>query len=230
MHVRRPVPFGLLVVLCLAFLATPASSAIKGRAYGVYANLPSLGVSSVTNCDSGWLNAISGGARSSYKNNVSYGNTLYVDHMESESHGDRCKGHSGSKLDAGWILRGQRAEVTWTHMESADEDTCCRPEDADDIASVFAGLTFGGTPVAVTGRPNQVVSIPGVATLILNESRHDADGDCDDDDSEHRALHLILANGEEVILASSKFDSDDDCCFASPTRPTTWGALKSHYR
>ena len=41
---------------------------------------------------------------------------------------------------------------------------------------------------------------------------------------------LRVANGEEVILASSKFDSDDDCCFASPTRPTTWGALKSHYR
>jgi len=129
--------------------------------------------------------------------------------MESESHGDRCKGHSGSKLDAGWVLRGQRAEVTWLHMESADEDTCCRPEDVGRHRVRVRGPHVWRRPVAVTGRPNQVLSIPGVATLILNESRHDPDGDCDDDDSEHRALHLILANGEEVILASSKFDSDD---------------------
>src|ERR1051326_9461916 len=120
----------------------------------LYANLPGYGISSATHCDSGWLDRASGGARSSYKDNVAYGNVLHVDHMESESHGDRCKGHSGSKLDAGWIMKGAPCEVTWVHMESTDEDTCCKPNDVDDRPSTFVGLTFAGKPVTVTGRPN----------------------------------------------------------------------------
>ena len=230
MSARRPVPYGLLAFLTAASIAGPARAEVKGRAYGVYANLPAFGITSLTQCDSGWLNSVSGGSRSSYKDNVSFGNALHVDHMESESHGDRCKGHSGSKLDSGWILKGQPGEVTWLHMESADEDTCCRPQDRDDLPASFEGLTFGGNAVVATGRTNQVVSIPGVATLILNESKHERDDDCDDDNAEHRALHLILANGNEVILASSKFDSDDDCCLLTPTRAATWGELKAHYR
>lgn len=230
MPARRPLPHGLLAVLCAVSFTTPALAEVKGRAYGVYANLPGYGLSNVTHCDSGWLDPLRGGSRSSYRDNVSYGDALSIEHMESESHGDRCKGHSGSDLDAGWILKGQPAEVTWLHVESDDEDLCCRPDDPDDIASQFLGLTFGGVPVKVTGRANQVVSIPGVAMLILNESKHDRDSDCDDDNAEHRALHLILPNGNEVILGSSKFDTDDDCCLSVPTHPSTWSALKSHYR
>src|SRR5262249_43317539 len=183
----------------------------------------SYGINHLTNCDTGWLDPVMGGSRSSYKNGVSYGNTLHVDHMQSESHGDRCKGHSGSSLDGGYIMKGAPSEVTWVHLESADEDTCCHPEDVDDDPSVFVGLTFGGRPVVVTGMPNQVVTIPGVATLILNEVIHDHDDDCDDDNSEHHALHWILAGStQEVILGSAKFDSDDDCCLAAPVKKSTW--------
>lgn len=226
----RPTSSGLLAAVCALSVAANAAAGVKGRAYGLYANLPSYGISNLTQCDTGWLDPITGGSRSSYKNGVSYGATLHVDHMESESHGDRCMGHSGSSLDAGYIMKGMPSEVTWLHMESADEDTCCRPQDEDDDASVFVGLTFGGRPVAVTGKPNQMVAIPGVATLILNESKHEADDDCDDDNTEHHALHWILAGGQEVILGSTKFDSDDDCCLAAPVQRSTWGAIKAHYR
>lgn len=230
MHRRRPALRWLAAILLAISAVTPALADVKGRAYGCYANLPSYGVPSTTHCDSGWLDRISGGARSSYKVNVSYGNTLHVDYMESESHGDNCKGHSGSKLEAGWIMKGSPCEVTWVHMESADEDTCCKPNDVDDLPSIFVGLTFGGQPVTVTGRQNQTLRIIGVATLILNEVKHDPDFDCDDDNSEHRALHLILANGNEVMLAVSKFDSDDDCCNTTPTHNSNWGAVKAIYR
>jgi hypothetical protein len=218
-------------VLLLGFAATPALADVKGRAYGCYADLSGYGVTAVTNCDSGWLDRRSGGSRSSYKSNVSYGDLLHIDYMESESHGDNCKGHSGSKVESGWIMRGTPCEVTWKHMESADEDTCCKPNDIDDLPSVIEGLTFGGRPVVVTGRANQTLTIPGQATLILNEVKHEAgDNDCDNDDEEHHALHLILKNGNEVILASAKFDSDDDCCNLTPTRHPSWGEVKSIYR
>jgi hypothetical protein len=226
------MPFGLLAAAGVLAIAVNASASVKGRAYGCYANIPSDGVYNVTNCDTGWLDPVSGGARSSYKNNIQYGTALRVDHMESESHGDRCKGHSGSSIEGGYIMKGRPGEVTWMHMESADEDTCCRPEDVDDIASVFVGLTFGGKPVVVTGQPNQTLTIPGVATLILNERKHDHDDDCDDDDGEHHSMHWIQSGsgGGEVILGAAKFDSDDDCCRVVPVQRSTWGGLKASYR
>jgi hypothetical protein len=230
MHALRPPRPLAAALLLLCATAAPSLAEVKGRAYGCWANMPSYGIGDVTQCDSGWLDRMNGGSRSSYKSNVSYGNTLHVDSMESESHGDRCRGHSGSKVEAGWIGKGMPWEVTWTHMESADEDTCCKPEDVDDRPSIFVGLTFGGRPVNVTGRPNQTIFLTGQATLILNETRHEQDNDCDDDNLEHRALHLILSRGDEVILACAKFDSDDDCCMAAPVHRSRWGEVKSHYR
>ncbi|MEQ1834534.1 MAG: choice-of-anchor P family protein [Candidatus Eisenbacteria bacterium] len=230
MLLRRPAATWLVAVLLTATALSPASADVKGRSYSMYANLPNYGVNPVTHCDSGWLDRATGGARSSYKGNISYGNILRCDYMESDSHGDRCKGRSSSKLEAGWIGKGMPFEVTWTHMESADDDTCCAPQDRDDIPSVFVGLTFAGQCVTVTGRQNQTLSVPGVATLILNEVKHDDDTDCDNDDAEHHALHLILKNGNEVILGASKFDSDDDCCMVTPGARPTWGMVKAHYR
>jgi hypothetical protein len=230
MHLRRPTNSWLAAVLLTVTAMSPALASVKGRSYAMYANLPNYGVSSTTHCDSGWLDSNRGGSRSSSISNVSYGNILRCDYMESESHGDRCRGRSTSKLEAGWIMKGQPFEVTWTHMETADDDTCCRPLDRDDIPSLIVGLTFAGQPVTVTGKANQTLSIPGEATLIINEVRHEVDGDCDEDNEEHHALHLILRNGNEVILGSSKFDSDDDCCLTTPTTRNSWGMVKAYYR
>lgn len=230
MHLRRPTISRLAAVLLSVSAISPAFASVKGRSYAMYANLPNYGVSSTTHCDSGWLDGVRGGSRSSYKSNVSYGNILRCDYMESESHGDRCRGRSTSKLEAGWIMKGQPFEVTWTHMESADDDTCCKPFDRDEIPSVILGLTFAGQPVTVTGRANQTLSIPGEATLIINEVKHESDGDCDEDNEEHHALHLILRNGNEVILGATKFDSDDDCCLTTPATRNSWGMVKAYYR
>jgi hypothetical protein len=230
MHRRRPGLCHVIGVLLTASIGARASADVNGRAYACYANLPSLGVTATTHGDSGWLNLRSGGSRSSSRSNVSYGDVLHVDEMESESHGDNCKGHNHNSLSAGWILKGSLAEVRWTHIESDDDDACCKPHGPHDLKSVVEGLTFGGRRVTVTGGENQTLTIPGRATLILNEVRRGSDGDCDDDDVEHHALHLILNNGNEVILAASKFDRDGGCCRTTPTRTTTWGAVKVHYR
>lgn len=228
MFVARLSRVILAVCLGLAF-GSAAHADVRGRAYGMYVNLPNYGVSATYHGDSGWLTR-SGGNKSCNKGNVCYGNLVKCDYMESESHGDRCKGHSGTKLESGYLMKGQPFEVTWLHMESADEDTCCKPQDRDDLPALIQGLTFGGVPVTVTGKANQTLTLPG-ATLIVNEVRHDSSGsNCDDDDTEHHALHLILRNGNEIILCSSKFDSDDDCCMVTPTARSTWGAVKAHYR
>ena len=43
-------------------------------------------------------------------------------------------------------------------------------------SSVVTNLAFGGSSVVVTGAPNQMTSIPGVATLVINEQIIDPSG------------------------------------------------------
>jgi hypothetical protein len=229
MH-RRPHGTCLLAaVLLTVTVVTPAAADSKGRAYACYASLPSYGITPMTQCDSGWQDRRASGSRSTQQSNLSYGNVLHIDYMESESDGDKCKGKNRNKLGAGWILKGSPAEVTWQHMESDDDDACCKRQKGDDLRSTIVGLTFGGQPVTITGQPNQALTIPGQGTLILNELKHDSDDECDDDD-EHLALHLILKNGNEVILAGAKHHSDDHCCSTTPTLSSSWGAVKAYYR
>jgi len=230
MHRCCPGLCAVAVVLLLATASSSASADVNGRAVACYANLPSYGLTPTTHGDSGWLNLRAGGWRSSTASAVAYGDVLHIDAMESESKGDQCKGHSHNQLDSGWILRGWPAEVKWTRIESDDDDTCCKPHGPHDLRSAFEGLTFGGRLVNVTGRENQTLTIPGQVTLILNEVRHGSPGDCDDDDVEHVALHLLLKNGNEVVLASARFNGQHDCCKTTPTRTSTWGAVKVHYR
>jgi hypothetical protein len=229
---RRSVVAGLLVLLC-ATAFTPANAGVKARAFAVRAKLDKYGLSNHLDCDSGWLDGSRGGSRSN-SGSISNGYVLHVDHMESESHGDHCKGRSSSTLDAGWILKGTANEVTWTRIETADEDTCCRAVDVDYLPAVIQGLTFAGRPVVVTGQPNQTIVANGV-TLVINERKSDRDDDdhsehCDDDDDEHYAVHLKFGNGDEVILGMAKFDSEDDCCKPTATRRSTWGMVKAAYR
>ena len=229
---RCPNLNGLLCLLC-ALLAAPSLAGVNGRAYAVHAKLDKYGIPERDECDSGWIDHSRGGSVSN-SGSISKGDVLHVDHMESESHGDECKGRSRSRLEAGWILKGSPYEVTWQLIETADEDTCCRYLDVDYIPSTIVGLTFGGRPVVVTGQPNQRLAI-GDVTLTINEVKSDRDSDdtsehCDDDDNEHFAVHLKLKSGDEVILGMAKFDSEDDCCKIVPTRRTTWGWVKASYR
>ena len=230
---RRTLARAAVGVCLLAAAAAPAWPAVKARAYAVYVHLPEYGLRSSYHGDTGWLSSRTGGQRSGPSGGLWYGDVLQVRHHESDSHGDPCRGRSGSRLAGGHLFRGKPWEVRWDRMESEDDDTCCQSSDRDDIASMFVGLTFGGRPVEVTGQPNQTISLGGMATLVLNE-RHrdedDAEDDCDDDAGEHRALHLILPRGQEVILGATRYDSDEDCCTPTGTARSTWGRLKSHYR
>lgn len=63
-------------------------------------------------------------------------------------------------------------------------------------------LWFGGQQVLVTGAPNQTVTIPGVATLTINEQHVTISGDFRT--VTVNALHLTTAAGVDVIIASSR--------------------------
>jgi len=80
---------------------------------------------------------------------------------------------------------------------------------------------FAGVSVVVTGAANQTVSIPGVATLVLNEQIFAAGS------ITVNALRLSLASGDELTICSTHSDIE---CSPTPTRRGTWGAVKAIYR
>lgn len=229
-------------IVCLALLCTiglahllPATAAagVRGRAYGIYADLPGEGITPTTWCDTGWLPNSPLNPLVVDVGLLSRGPALRAEAMQSGSARDHdgCHGRSHHEMGAGWILLGGAAEVTWSSIATSEEDTCCTPEDDDYRPASIGNLTFGGQSVQVSGLPNQIVEIPEVGLLTINELRHTDDNDCDDDDNEHHALHLVLGGGSggEVIVGSTRYDDDDDCC-AVKSRRSTWGTVKTIHR
>ena len=92
--------------------------------------------------------------------------------------------------------------------------------DSSRILHSLNGIVFAGASVIVTGAANQTVRIPGVATLVINEQIVAAGS------ITVNALHLTLPTGDELIICSSH--SDIEC--TTPTRQSTWGAVREMFR
>ncbi|MEO6462519.1 MAG: choice-of-anchor P family protein [Candidatus Eisenbacteria bacterium] len=206
----------LVVGLTLApSLARAQSCNYSGRAYGLFLNLPVTGV--LTLADTGSLPA-SGGSLSSTLLAVSIPGTVTSGTLLSNTSGASCVANSDAEVQNLDLLPNHQAHLTASVVRSFSRADCASASGG----SVITNLTFGGVTVLVTGAPNQVVTIPGVATLIINEQTSAGPGDIT-----VNALHLILLDGTgDVIVASSH--SDIQC--AVPTRASTWGVLKATYR
>jgi hypothetical protein len=88
-------------------------------------------------------------------------------------------------------------------------------------SSTISGLVFGGLAIVVTGAANQTVSIPGVATLVINE--HVA-GSASTELTVN-ALRLTLATGEQLTLCTANVGV---LCSVAAT-DASWGTLKARY-
>jgi hypothetical protein len=225
-HLARLAGAPLLAVLLFS-TATPARSAIYGgRSYGLYISLPSLGiVPPVTLSDTGQLppagglqtNSLLNASVSAFGGPVANATTLgtLVQGVPFTSNGSA----EVQNLD---LLSGHPAHLT-ASVVRAETNVFCTGAGGQ---SIIVGLTFGGVPIIVSGQPNQTISIPGVATLVINEqiqsvSSHSAAMTVN-------ALHLTLLGADEVIVSSST-STIDDCPGALPTVPTTWGGLKTRF-
>lgn len=112
---------------------------------------------------------------------------------------------------------GTGAALSCTNVQSSTRAAC----DALTGSTQISGLVFAGVSVVVTGAANQTVSIPGVATLVINEQIFAAGS------ITVNALRLSLATGDELTLCSTHSDIH---CSPTPTRRGTWGAVKAIYR
>ena len=106
------------------------------------------------------------------------------------------------------LLPGGPNEVAADFVRSQSTATCNAAVGQSEIVN----LVVAGTVVDVSTAPNQVVTVPGVLTLVINEQ---IDGSHDGTfDMTVNALHLTLATGEEVIVSHAH--SDIRCGGVSP--------------
>jgi hypothetical protein len=247
----KPASFLAFLVMIAALLALStvlerdARAAVKARAYGAWVNLPNYGVPNRYVCDSGWLPS-TGGNQSETAIDYDAGGMLTMVQGVAGARGDdeECDDdddHAHIALGQTVVLGGYDAELRFDALDGRRHDDCCEEDDDDDgYSATFTGLHFAGQPVNVTGELNQVIDIPGVGRLIINEVEHrddddddghgdddddghgdddddghhddddGDDGDCDEDDYNVNALHLFPATGGEVIIGMMSYDRHDD--------------------
>src|SRR6266571_8330598 len=166
------------------------STTYGGRAYGVSTSIPLIG--DTTYADTGDLPA-SGGA-------------LFADFTpvgDSVASATVFLSYTRGFLDAGrsevsasdiTLLPGDPFEVVASFAYAGATATCGGASGTSEIPD----LTVGGVSVPVTGEPNQIYSIPGVLTLVINEQNGGTQ------DMTVNALHLTTVAGIEAVVASAR--------------------------
>ncbi len=170
------------------------STTYGGRAYGVSTSIPLIG--DTTYADTGDLPADGG--------------VLFADFTpvgDSVASATVFLSYTRGFLDAGRsevsasdvsLLPGDPLEVVASFAYAGATATCGGASGTSEIPD----LTVGGVAVPVTGEPNQVYSIPGVLTLVINEQIDGSNGGTYD--MTVNALHLVLATGIEAVVSSAR--------------------------
>ena len=92
------------------------------------------------------------------------------------------------------LLPGSPNQISTYFAMAQSKATCSGVSGLSSITS----LTMAGQTIPVTGQPNQVVSIPGVLKLTINEQI------VDHNSITVNALHLQTADGTDVVISSAK--------------------------
>jgi hypothetical protein len=187
----------LVLILALGWCSVAQAHVYGGRALGAFVNAPSLGAGSLYLADSGEL-APSGGWTGAGLLSADVPNLLTASVVNAAASGAGDWGSSSSSLADVVLLPGQVAQVTASFVRAQAEATAAGGQGTIEISD----LTFGGVPLPVTGQPNQTVQLPGLlgplATLIINEQTATADSIA------VNALRLVLATGEQIVVASAR--------------------------
>ena len=190
-----------------------AQTTFSGRAFAAFVSTPLTGPMFIS--DTGQLPP-SGGARDDALLDTrvlglaTLNSVLTAEVLAASTSGASGQADSSASLANVVVLPGHAAQVTASFVQAESQATCSRVSGSSEIA----GLTFGGTAITVTGQPNQTVTLPGGATLIINEQTTTSNGTFRQ--IQVNALHLTVPGVAEVILSSA--ESDINC-----TSTTTQG-------
>src|SRR5206468_8580670 len=110
---------------------------------------------------------------------------------------------SSASLATVTVLPGSTAELRADFVRAESRADCSGVSGRSELV----GLRFAGQEILVSGVPNQTISIPGVATLIINEQHSSQRGTLRE--IHVNALHLTAPGLAEVILSHA--ESDINC-------------------
>lgn len=225
----------LLLIVGLGWSPPADAVTVGGRAFAAFVNAPTLGAGPLYLSDTGEL-APNGGWEGAGLLGAQLPSILSANVLNAATSGGEHdagpKADSSTSLADVAVLPGQAAQLTASFVRAQAEATGSGTTGSVQIYD----LTFGGIPVQVTGLPNQRVEISGLlgplATLIINEQTVTSAGTSQT--ITVNALHLILATGEQVILASARSvlnsagtvtlarATGEDQCVSNQVRKAMW--------
>jgi hypothetical protein len=185
-----------LSVLCacvalLAWADTGEAQTQQGQARAVQASVVQLfGINTISLSDTGMLSGANDAreaSRSAYAGSLVSGDTLHAstitwsDQVASEaSVADLAVNVPGAAIAADFVMARAQSIAGSAGTNAVEID----------------GLSINGIPIAVTGAPNQAVSIPG-GWVVINEQRTSAGS------SVVNALHVVISGVADVVVASA---------------------------
>jgi len=198
----------LIAMITGLVCASPAQAqtTFSGRAFAAFINTPLTGPIFVS--DTGQLSP-SGGARDDALLDTrdlglaTLDSVLTAEVLAASTSGASGKADSSASLANVVVLPGNAAQVTASFVRADSQATCTGVSGSSEIV----GLTFGGTAITVSGQPNQTLTLPGGATLVINEQTTNSNGTFRQ--MQVNALHLTVPGVAEVILSSA--ESDINC-------------------
>lgn len=122
-------------------------------------------------------------------------------------------------LEIALTVQAVTANITVTSIHSDALATCAGVSGNAEVT----GLMINGVCGFTTGAANEVVDIPGVGTLVVNEQIQVGVGELT-----VNALHLTLLDSTEIVVAGARAQISD--CSVVPVAQSSWGAVKALYR
>ena len=119
-------------------------------------------------------------------------------HAATIGQGDRSRSEA-STADLGLTIAGQTIQASF--LMARAEAICASGGPQARGSSEIVGLTINGTPITVTGAPNQTVLLPGgLGRVVINE-QNGSPGDIT-----VSALHVVVTGVADVVVSSAHAD------------------------
>jgi len=220
--VKKRVFVLLMLVACLFVVQTAAAAnqtTYSGRA--TVANVTLLNLPPVTLVDTGPLPATGGALTASLLDlNLPGVLTAGIAHATSVGQTNYSRSDAGV-ADVALTVGG--LNIGADLLMASAEALCAKPTKGSvSGSSVVLNLTLGGQPIAVTGQPNQVVTLPlGLGQIIINEQTQSVNGGSAS--ISVNALHVIVTGVADVVIGHA--DAGIQCARQNqcPTRNSASG-------
>lgn len=201
----RVLSYASLILLTCGLLGTTSAGpgTSGGRASGAFAHAPLLGVAPTFVVDTGEVmtqSALNGGEGADLLEATVPG-VLSAKVLTATTSVEAGLATSSTSIADAVVLPGHPAELTAGFVRAQADVLDVNGAQRWSGVTEIDNLRFGGRSIAVTGEPNQRIDLPGVASLIINEQITSSRSGLSE--LTVNALHLVLATGDQVILAGA---------------------------